>query len=87
MLGVKHSKKPHTLGTKLSRTVVGLGNRVLPYSNVSASNIATGIKNIAGLGINNLLHNESNSDDVRYMPTGIKHYPGMKHSKSYLEKK
>lgn len=87
MLGVKHSKKPHTLGTKLSKTVVGLGNRILPYSQASAGTLASGIKHVTGLGISNLISNHSNSDEIRYMPSGMKHYSGMKHKgKSYLEK-
>jgi hypothetical protein len=85
MIGVKHTKKPHTLGTKLSKAIIGLGNKTLPYTQASAGTLAKGLGTVLGLGINNLLPNSSNTAELQYMPMGM--LKQHRNKKSYLEKR
>ena len=87
MIGVKSNRIPHTLGTRIKR-VVGLGNKILPVvGNVSnflvRPNLLSGLA--SGVAVANLLSNQSNGNDVAYMPTGLKHQKMMK-KRSSLEK-
>ena len=71
-LGQKLNSQVKGLGVKSKSLVFGLGNKqaIIPHS---ISNIITPNKPIvAGLNLNQLIPNSSNTNNIQYLPTGLK---------------
>jgi hypothetical protein len=77
MIGVKTSRKAHTVGQKLGMAINTVGQKLLPLAH---SNVA----HIVSPALNIIEAHKSNSSALNYLPMGLKHKE--KSSKSNLEK-
>ena len=77
MIGVKHSRKSHTIGQKGGAVINTVGQKLLP--------IGQTIHNVVSAGNQLIEAHKSVSSALNYLPMGLKHNESAK--KSYLEKK
>ena len=78
MIGVKHSRKSHTIGQKGGAVINAVGQKLIPIGQST-------IPHIVSPALNLIEAHKSVSSALNYLPMGLKHNESAK--KSYLEKK
>ena len=77
MIGVKHSRKPLSVGQKMGSVINSVGQKLIPIGQST-------IPNISSPALNLIESHKSVSSAINYLPMGLKH--NEKSKKSYLEK-